>query len=770
MPSSSKSGGVSGPASPPHPTLPSRPLRPSRYVPVSAATAFLVGATTLFFCFTCPWLSEEFSVAVPIYNGIMFLFVLANFCMATFMDPGIFPRAEEDEDKEDDFRAPLYKTVEIRGIQVRMKWCSTCRFYRPPRCSHCSVCDNCVEDFDHHCPWVNNCIGRRNYRYFFLFLLSLTAHIMGVFGFGLLFILYHRQHLDRVHSAVTMAVMCVAGLFFIPVAGLTGFHIVLVARGRTTNEQVTGKFRGGVNPFTNGCWRNVSRVLCSSQAPRYLGRKRRAQTVSVQPPFLRPQLSEAQLAAKVLDNGIQGDLHRSKSSLEMMESQSADAEPPPPPKPELRYPGLSRGSSGHSEESSLLNKAPPTPTMYKYRPTYSSPGKNHTALTHAYANQMSRGDSLKESSSSLLQSSQQPGYRSEPSLDGREGGGGERGGAERPTVGQGGPPGPGIPGYSLGGRSYPSFSDPTVLSGGGSRSSSVRSTHNAPPSDATTSTSYKSLANQTPPPAPRNGSLSYDSLLTPSESPDFESVAPELSPGRARTPVLGYSSPFLSAQIAQQREAELHQSSASSSALLASPHRTAYLRGSPASPPLPPERERERLLHDAQPHHHHHHHHHHHRPPRFARPPLLSDSGLSQPSYPYRTRSTDAPLPPTTHPPRSPHPPPLGKSLSYSSAAAAEMQYRLVRKASASVGGVGIQAPKDEIQMRSYSRTNGQPRSSLPQSPSSTPSSPSHPVSVSTRPGQAYPSAGSSQSPAHKPGGGVKKVTGVGGTTYEISV
>ncbi|XP_016112473.1 probable palmitoyltransferase ZDHHC8 [Sinocyclocheilus grahami] len=339
--------------------------RSSAYIPVSTAAALLVTSSTLFFVFTCPWLVVNVSAVFPSCVGIVFLFVMANFIMATFMDAGVFPRANEDEDKDEDFRAPLYRNVEVRGVQVRMKWCASCHFYRPPRCSHCSVCDHCVEDFDHHCPWVNNCIGRRNYRFFFLFLLSLTLHMGGVFSGGLLYVLDHPENLWELHAAVTLTVMSVSALFFIPVLGLSCFHLVLVARGRTTNEQVTGKFQGGVNPFTRGCRQNVQFVLFSPITPRYTEKLGDRLPLCIQPPFHHPESHK--LSPQILPD-------KSLEEVDAPDSKRLTCPPPLPPKPD---PVLLKNHLAALEESLLQSRLALMPSGHNMNPlqTSESPGK-----------------------------------------------------------------------------------------------------------------------------------------------------------------------------------------------------------------------------------------------------------------------------------------------------------------------------------------------------------------------------------------------------------
>ncbi|XP_064128643.1 palmitoyltransferase ZDHHC8 isoform X4 [Loxodonta africana] len=416
------------------PRSPGTRLKPAKYIPVATAAALLVGSSTLFFVFTCPWLTRAVSPAVPVYNGIIFLFVLANFSMATFMDPGVFPRADEDEDKEDDFRAPLYKNVDVRGIQVRMKWCATCHFYRPPRCSHCSVCDNCVE--------------------------------------------------------------------------------------------VTGKFRGGVNPFTRGCYGNVEHVLCSPLAPRYMVEPPRLPlTVSLKPPFLRPELLErgAPLKVKLSDNGLKASLGRSKSkgSLDQLDEKPMDLGPPLPPKVEAgTFSSDLQTSRPGSAESALSAQrtSPPTPAMYKFRPAFSTAPK---APFCGQGEQVPGPDSLTLGDDSIHSLD----FVSEPSLD--------------------------LPDYAPGGL-HAAYPPSPPLSATDAFSGALRTLSlKAAGRRGGDHMALQPLRAEGGPPTPhrglfaphalpnRNGSLSYDSLLNPG------SPGGRTCPAHPSASVAGYRSPYL---------------------------------------------------------------------------------------------------------------------------------------------------------------------------------------------------------------------------------
>ena len=50
------------------------------------------------------------------------------------------------------------------GVYVLQVLLSSVSLSRNANAKHCRLCDKCVTDFDHHCKWLNNCVGSRNYR------------------------------------------------------------------------------------------------------------------------------------------------------------------------------------------------------------------------------------------------------------------------------------------------------------------------------------------------------------------------------------------------------------------------------------------------------------------------------------------------------------------------------------------------------------------------------------------------------------------------------
>lgn len=113
-----------------------------------------------------------------------------TYYMLTKSNPGYIEGLERKH------RAKTIISLASIGQLDERHFCYTCLLYKPKRSKHCKVCGRCVQRFDHHCPWINCCLGKENYRTFlhFLFFLSLLCFSFSVHLFRYLdSLVWHRS-------------------------------------------------------------------------------------------------------------------------------------------------------------------------------------------------------------------------------------------------------------------------------------------------------------------------------------------------------------------------------------------------------------------------------------------------------------------------------------------------------------------------------------------------------------------------------------------------
>ncbi|CAD5122232.1 DgyrCDS10681 [Dimorphilus gyrociliatus] len=177
-----------------------------------------------------------------VFNIIIFLLVVSHL-RAVFSDPGLVPLPRNRLDFSD--------MQEERGSKEEDGWtvCMKCETYRPPRAHHCRVCRRCVKKMDHHCPWINNCVGEYNQKFFiqFLFYVGLSS----LYAIALVIASFvidsnssskndESARTKLVHSIVLIIECVLFGLFVIAI-GCDQFQAIL--SDETAVEHVKGQGR-----------------------------------------------------------------------------------------------------------------------------------------------------------------------------------------------------------------------------------------------------------------------------------------------------------------------------------------------------------------------------------------------------------------------------------------------------------------------------------------------------------------------------------------------
>lgn len=169
---------------------------------------------------------------------ILYSMLLWSFIHSSISEPGIVP--------------PLWGFYMGDSEHKRKRYCLLCHVFKPDRCHHCSICNRCVLNMDHHCrnsysAWINNCIGFYNRKLFMLMLFySLLTGYFVLFSFlpESFAIFMNMMNLRNFTFADIkfLVISLLVLLFCIILSKFSAFHVRLIMKNSTTIESLENNY------------------------------------------------------------------------------------------------------------------------------------------------------------------------------------------------------------------------------------------------------------------------------------------------------------------------------------------------------------------------------------------------------------------------------------------------------------------------------------------------------------------------------------------------
>ncbi|OAY38878.1 probable protein S-acyltransferase 15 [Manihot esculenta] len=221
------------------------------------------------FIFIEDWVGLQSSAGT--LNALIFT-LIASLCLFSFSacvltDPGHVPYSYVPDVEGNDA-----SDQESLNNSSQLRQCDKCCAHKPPRAHHCRICRRCVLRMDHHCLWINNCVGYWNYKAFFI--LVLHATVASVYSMVIIICCAFQKNWDFGGRIPLKIFYAVSGALMVALSGtlgtLLGWHIYLITHNMTTIEYYEGiraswlaRKSGQIyrHPFDLSAYKNITMVL-----------------------------------------------------------------------------------------------------------------------------------------------------------------------------------------------------------------------------------------------------------------------------------------------------------------------------------------------------------------------------------------------------------------------------------------------------------------------------------------------------------------------------